>query len=253
MGIKNAKTLFDLLKKRTSSDLQYSMFPTVISSVNDMDSNGRQGVSAIIANYILKQGRPCTYEEIDQEFIKNRRYNENTVRYGMRRSDLLRYADGCLTHIDCLDLKDGQRLKTLCSCAMTVLERAAGIGQPYGTIDDLMESSCLPSISSSFSTTQTLVASLLAHSGKFRILGAKRNAFVLVDNQHDIRYISDLIRLILKDKYEGATSVSELSKFLHDNGVINSRVTHSMLTSAQDIVIQNEEIYISGNQYAERY
>jgi len=242
MGIDEPVLLFSLLQQYTE-DLLLSSYPQIYSAeLNERVRN--KGLMNEIVDHIKKKLAFCSYQELYEVFVDELGYSKNTVYFTINNNNIYRYLQGCIIHEETLGWTETKQTQ-LEQIAYAVYEEALKLGQCYGLIPELIESSKLPSLDNNVDWTELLIAELLEKNNNFKIIGNAKKVFVPTINSKYIKSVEDLLYELLKSKHNGAANLNDFAEELVDRGVVIKGITKNMLGESKKVSITGQEIILT--------
>jgi len=242
MGINEPILLFSLLQQYTD-DLLLSNYPQIYSAdLNDRLRN--KGIMNEIVDHIKSKKAFCSYQELYEVFVDELGYSKNTVYFALNNNIIYRYLQGCVIHEETLGWTETKQAQ-LEQIASGVYEEALNLGQFYGLIPDIIESSDLPNLDNNVDWTELLISELLEKHNNFKIIGNAKKVFVPTINSKHIESFEDLICEILKSRHKGAANLNDFTEELVDMGIVFKGITKSMLGESKKVCIAGQEIILT--------
>jgi hypothetical protein len=240
IGIHSPEMLYSILRLFGSGKFLLPRYPQIRLSGDD--EVVKAGVSRDIIEYILGKNDFCTISELENNFGKLG-YGQQSIWNIRYRDGIYNYLRGAIIHRETIKWSD-EKQRQLESIAMKLYNDFYRAGQYYGLIEEILELDSLPPLNYEINYTQLLLADLLVGNNNFIILGNARNAYVPSFNAYNIQSLEDLVSLLLKSKYEGAASLQDFEGFLVDSGIIQKRLTATMLGDCTNVIITGSEIIV---------
>lgn len=241
IGIDSHQGLFSLFQLLRPDEFDLRNYLTLRFNKDTGEEEKSRSIVKEIADYLEKEGRPCGYHEIYEIFVEGLGYKERII-YDCSREDCVRqYSGDSLVHTETLGL-DVTKMEKIDNSALELYNGCEKRGECYALIAKLVESNPLPNLKPGLYWTKALLADCLAKSGKFRVLGNTRNAYIPKANRFNINNLEDLVYEILKNKYNGAANLSEFSNELAMIGIVKKRITPGMFPDQEKIVFIGKEI-----------
>lgn len=244
MGITGPRMLFSVLQNFASDTLDCAGYPTV--RLQDAQEGGAwRGVVGEVEAYLQAQKRPCSTDEISEEFVDRLGYRPTTVFSIQYRGNVFRYLEGCLVHRETMGW-DAHKQSRVAEILRETCREARAAGERYAEIERIIESQedRLPPLAHGLPWTETLLADLTSRSDEFLLLGSARNALVTKPNDDGIASFEDLVMMILKDNYRGAANLEEFANALRARRIILKSLTSFMLGNQSRVVIAGHEIML---------
>lgn len=241
IGIATPYLLYSLLELYFSDKFSFTRFPSIFKK--DDSNLVRSGMESEVIKHIFNKQLPCSYSELIREFVDRLGYKPITV-YNIRYSDpILRYSEGVVVHVKNLNWTDAKQIK-IENAALQYLKERENAGKPFGSISDLYEFyyDLLPELPRSIHWTQSLFGELLCSNGKFRMIGAKQNAFISIPNLNNIYTLSDLLHFIIVNEYDGAENLDRFISDMKEAGILIKSLTPLMLGEGSKLVISGNVI-----------
>jgi hypothetical protein len=242
IGIDNPEILYSLFKLYAGDVIQTPNYPQIVSLDYQLDGENR-GVLNTFVEYIAQKKNPCSLDELECHFVEDLGYNLHWLYSIGLHDSIMRYSVGSLIHFDTLDWTTIKQ-QQLENQATLLIYQSRTAGRYYALVSHLYEYHQLPELGNGVIWTKTLLAELLAHDGKFRVLGTTRNAFVLWENEDRIESFEDLMYEILKNNYEGAAKLELLERDMREAGIIQKRITPGMLGNQERVCISDSVIML---------
>jgi hypothetical protein len=242
MGINDPALLFSVLQLYTH-DLVLNNSPQIYSSEGE-DNSKTMGIISTIVDYIKRKLSYCTLQELYEYFVDELGYSKNTVYFVLNNHKIYRYLQGCIIHEETLGWTDTKQTQ-LEQIASGVYEEALKLGQCYGLIPELIESSNLPSLDNNVDWTELLISELLEKNNNFKIIGNAKKVFVPTINSKHIESVEDLLYELLKSKHKGAANLNDFAEELVDLGIVIKGITKNMLGESKKVSIIGQEIILT--------
>lgn len=236
MGIDSPEMLYSALKIYTTDELDLSHYPIVRLADQELSETKNRGVIAEVVGYIQEKNAPCSFDELEAIFVEKLGYSDSNVYASANSENVLRFGRGTIVHIDTLEWTN-DRQHQLELQAQAALYKARASGRCYALASRLLENHELPRLGNSLVWTQTLLAGLLERGRKSRVLGNARNAFVSIPNDEGIKTFEDLMCNILRYQYEGASNLDSFEEDMREAGIIQKKITPSMLGDQEKVCI----------------
>jgi hypothetical protein len=240
-GIDNPVILSSLLRMYAADDLY-------INRSSQIQLRGKRltelSISNEIASYVRNKKTFCTYEQLENNFVKKLGYSEQIVYSAGLVDGLYRYLPSCLVHYDTIEWSR-EKQQQVEEIASRVYTNANSAGNLYGLVSLVIEDNSLPILDNNLYWNETLMSDLLSKSQNFNIIGNGQNAFVPIPNKDEIENIEDLLYLILKTQYNGAANLEDFIEDLRELGIIKKSITQGMLGKSEKIYIVRQEIMLT--------
>ncbi len=241
LGIDSPELLYSILQLYAGDRFNLNNYPQIRTGSKSVAK--RWGMIDDIVLYIRRKNTFCTRQELHNYFVEERGYSEQSIYLVGLRDDIFQYFDGCLIHKDVIDW-DQQKQEELESIALSLYKEEVNSGKYYALIDFLVESIHLKDLQAGLVWNNILLSDILSKSGKFKIIGSRKNAFVSLPNQFHIESLADLVCEILRKEENGAASLDLFSEKLVDLGIIVNRLTDNMLGGSEKVYIIGKEIML---------
>lgn len=244
IGISGPRMLFNVLREFASDTLNCNGYPTV--KVQTTQEAGKwRGVVADVEAFVKAQGRPCSSDELGEEFVDKLGYRPSTVFSVLYRGNVFRYLQGCVVHRDVIEWNDAKQLQ-LENVLRETYREARATGSAYGELDRVIEAreGQLPLLGQGLLWTSTLLADLAAKCDSFVVIGTAENAFVEIPNDLGILSLSDLVALLLRNEYGGAANHEQFTKAMRARNIVRKSLTALMLGDQSAVVIVDHEIML---------
>jgi len=240
-GIDNPVILSSLLQLYAVDDLYINRSSQI--RLRD-ESLTELSISNEIAKYVRSKKTFCTYEQLENNFVKELGYSEQIVYSAGLVDGLYRYLPSCLVHYDTIEWSK-EKQQQVEGIASRVYTKANSAGNLYGLVSLVIEDNSLPILGNNLYWSETLMADLLSKSKNFSIIGNGQNAFIPIPNKDEIESFEDLLYLILKNQYNGAANLEDFIEDLRELGIIKKRITQGMLGKSEKISIVRQEIMLT--------
>jgi hypothetical protein len=237
--------LYNALKTIAPDEIDYPGYPRICCVGKE---NPKELYYEII-EWLKNKEEPCSWGEMEDFFILERRFNENTLRSALQKEEIFRYAQGVFVHCDTLGITSNV-VRTLSATAEIEFKRSLNIGKHFALISDILNHHSLPPLKNRILWTQTLLTHMIDSMNDIKILGSARNAFICQPHPYHIETFEDLVYIMLKERDNGACLLKDFEKYLRTEGVIAKELTASMLHNQKKVAIQDGVLYI---QDAYRY
>jgi len=242
-GIDNPVILYSLLRLYAVDDfhMQHQHPQILLKSEGDVS---KIGILKEVAKYIRNKKSFCTYQELEDNFVKKLGYSEQIVYCASLMKGLYRYLPRCLVHHDTIEWSNEKQSK-LEDIATREYTEADLVGESYGLVSFVIEDVSLPKLGNNLDWTETLTADLLSKNKNFKVIGNGRNAFIPFPNKYEIESFEDLLYMILKKQYNGAVDLEDFIEDLQELGIIKKRITKNMLCKSEKVSIIGQEIMLT--------
>jgi len=246
LGITTPILLYSLIQFFFSDQFDFSRYPQISLEKQSESGKGTMGVASEVIQYILDKNAPCGFGELYQHFVDELGYKQYSVYNVHFNSQILRYSESVVVHIDSLHWCD-EKQDALESIASGHIKNLTCGGRFYGLISDLFEFSHeqLPCLPEHICWTSTLMGELLSRGGKYRILGIARNAYVSIPNDRNIETFDDLIGHILNTNYDGAANFDQFVLDMRSAGILKKSLTPVMLKEDGPVVIDGNVVKLA--------
>jgi len=245
-GIDSPELLFSLLQFYEDDEIEAQKYPQLRLALETENNKRRSGILYEVAAYIKNKHSFCTYQELEDYFVKKLGYSERTVYFIVYRDYIYKYLPSCLIHHDIIEWTE-EKQKQLGKVALQVYSDAVAAGKYYGLVENIIEIEYdnLPILANDICWTEMLLAELLNKSSNFKVIGSRKNAFVTLPNKFNIETFEDLLYVILKNDYNGAANLEEFARDLKEIGIIERGITKSMLDNSEKVTILGGEIILT--------
>lgn len=237
--IDSPELLFSLLRLHAADAVGTGHYPLLVCP--DQSAPSSLSMFESVEEYVRSKGGPCTFQELEEEFVEKRKYGAQTVFAVAHRHHVHRYLPASVIHEDSLGL-DARSVRDLHRVAARRCADDFGAGRRFSTALDLLEEGRLPPLPEGIVWTTQLVASMLQRSGGFALLGNSRNAFVALPNALGIETFGDLVSVLVREDYGGGVNLEVLESRLREEGVILRQLTAAMLDDNPSVAISGMEI-----------
>jgi len=243
LGINGPNYLYSLFRVYASDKLDLSEYPKIAIYTNNEGNKGRH-LRTEIVDYIKNYNAPCSYQELENIFVKNRGYREESMYLISNSNELIRYSPGCFIHKETIGL-DNVIENNIYNIAYKELADARTSGKIYGDIRILIENYKLPKLRNGILWTETLLSELIKKSVHFKIMGTTQYIYIDNNNERKIDCFADFIYYILKDIFMGATNLNELEKYLIKIGTIKNNIPKNIFDNYNNMRKIGNEIFIA--------
>jgi hypothetical protein len=240
-GVDSASLLYALLRLHQPSDLDLTRYPTV-ARLRSGEAH-KQGVIALVEEHVRKKAAPCSYQELEDRFVKKGGYSEQSVYQVRYRPQVFRYLSASLVHADTIGW-DPEMQQTIEEEALRLYSDAVAGGACFSTASQLAEVGTLPKLKSDVVWTAELLADLIGRGDKFLVLGNAHNAYLPIDNNFGISTFADLVAEILERQWRGGANLQEFATCLRAEGVILRNLTSGMLDHSARVAVRGQEIVL---------
>ena len=244
-GISDPVILYNALKTIAPDELDYPGYPRICRAGKEKT----KGFNDEVIEWLKSKSELCSWDELEDYFVRERKFNENTLRAALHKEEIFRYAQGVFVHGDTLGITSDEE-RIVYAAAEKEFERSLNIEKPFALISDILNHYSLPQLKNEILWTQTLLAHIFDSLKGVKILGSARNAFICLPHPSHIETFEDLVYILLKEREGGACLLADFKKYLQTEGVIEKELTASMLHDQKKVTIQDGVLYI---QDAERY
>lgn len=246
LGITTPMLLYSLIQFFFSDQFDFSRYPQISLEKQSESGKGTMGVASEVIQYILDKNAPCGFGELYQHFVDELGYKQYSVYNVHFNSQILRYSESVVVHIDSLHWCD-EKQDALESIASVHMKNLTCGGRFCGLISDLFEFSHeqLPCLPEHICWTSTLLGELLSRGGRYRILGIARNAYVSIPNDCNIETFDDLISHILNANYDGAANLDQFVSDMRSAGILKKSLTPVMLKEDGPVVIDGNVVKLA--------
>lgn len=246
LGITTPMLLYSLIQFFFSDQFDFSRYPQISLEKQSESGKGTMGVASEVIQYILDKNAPCGFGELYQHFVDELGYKQYSVYNVHFNSQILRYSESVVVHIDSLHWCD-EKQDALESIASVHMKNLTCGGKFCGLISDLFELSHeqLPCLPEHICWTSTLMGELLSRRGKYRILGIARNAYVSIPNDRNIETFDDLISHTLNANYDGAANLDQFVSDMRSAGILKKSLTPVMLKEDGPVVIDGNVVKLA--------
>jgi len=238
-GIDSPELLFSLLRRVEPDGLVTGRYPLLVRP--DHSAPSSLSMFESVEEYVRSKGGPCSFQELEEEFVEKRKYGAQTVFAVAHRHHVHRYLPASVIHEDSLGLDDWG-VRDLHRMAAQRCADDAAAGRHFSTALDLLEEGRLPPLPEGIVWTPQLVASMIHRSGDFALLGNARNAFVTRPNALGIETFGDLVAVLVREDYGGGVNLEVLESRLREEGVTLRQLTVAMLDGNPSVAISGMEI-----------
>jgi transcriptional regulator with XRE-family HTH domain len=243
MGITSAEMLYSVLRECDFHELEVRTYPQISLANRRRKPGEGRGVTTDVVSFIRQKSAPISFEELEERFVEDLGYREQTVHAAVLVHGVLRYGQGSVVHLGALAWSD-QKQTLLERAAFSELERNLTRGWVHGLASDLLEGRDLPDIGGRIPWTKTLLSELLILDRRFRLLGSTHNAFLAIPNKDGIENLGDLVARELRLQFGGAASLEQMQNRLRELGIIERRLTPTMLGAAPDAVVDGNLVLL---------
>ena len=246
LGISTPMLLFSLIQFFYSDQFDLSRYPKICLAGHMVDGNRTTGVATEVIRYITEKGTPCSFAELYQYFVDELGYKQASVYNIHFNRQVIRYSEGVVVVLESLDWTE-EKQAALEMLAANHLSNRESVCKPFGLISHLYEYSHdkLPEITDQISWTPTLIGELLSRSGRYRIIGTPRDAFVPIPNSRAIESLDDLLNYILEVDYDGAANIDQFISDMRDAGILRKSLTSIMLGEDSHVVIEGNVVRLA--------
>jgi DNA-binding transcriptional regulator YdaS (Cro superfamily) len=244
MGISGPRMLISVLRNFASETLEFSGLQTVtLQSARNVGE--WRGVARDVEAYLQEKKRPCSSDEIGEEFVERRGYRPGAVFSVLHRGNVFRYLEGCLVHRTTIEW-DERKHERIIGVFHDAYREAHNAGSLYAELEMVIEEREreLPTLASGLPWTETLLADIATKCEGFALLGNTDNALVEVPNDLGVASLEDLVAVILKNEYSGAANHEEFSETMRIRRIVRKNLTPSMLGNQSRVVIADREIML---------
>lgn len=244
IGINTPELLFSLFRIYASDEIGTRNYPQI--NLIDEDIDKGRGVLKEVVEYIKNKKGHCSYQEIEDYFVTKLGYSEQIIYFVSREKNIHRYLQSCLIHNDTIEWTE-EKQKLLDKLALQVYSDAVAAGKYYGLVENILEIEYdnLPILANDICWTETLLAELLNKSSNFKVIGSRKNVFVTLPNKFNIETFGDLLYVILKNDYNGASNWEDFARDLKEIGIIERGITKTMLDNSEKVTISGGEIILT--------
>ncbi|RIE15820.1 hypothetical protein SMC1_09390 [Candidatus Cryosericum septentrionale] len=246
-GIDSPELLFSLMRLSDAHGVTAAHYPLLAHSAQDAPTS--VSVLENIEEYVRAKKGPCSYQELEEEFVERRKYSAPTVYAIVHRHHVYRYLPGSVIHEDSIGLSTSD-FEVVYHAAAERFAADIAAGNCFSTIRAMLEEDVLPEIAVGVVWTEQLVASMLERTGGFLLLGNGRNAFATRPNPLGIEIFGDLVSWLVRRDYGGGVKLSVLESRLRDEGVILKQLTASMLDGQGSVSIRGMEVVATEGVHA---
>ena len=205
------------------ADDEFRVKGGAIEQSNKTDKARRQSLLAYaVHEYLIEMKRPCSYDELEDEFTRNRGFKANRVRNACMHSHVLRASPASVVHLAALEWSKPKETD-LIERARTHYRTARSAGHIIAKVRDLLEAENLPHLGNGVIWTDVLLSELLVLSGNFHCIGPSFTSFTAVNNDLNIATIEDVVVYLLRNEYRGVADAEVLKEHLINMGVVSSR------------------------------
>ena len=243
IGIENPIMLYSILRLDTQDELDLTKYPKVCLANQESSAKESRSVISEVINYLQHKKAPCSFSDLEDIFIKKQGYSEINIYKIFNTNKIFRFGRGSLVHINALEWTN-EKQSQIEDYARDAFKQANQRESYCALISDLLEYYSLPQLANNILWTQTLLGELIMRNGVFRTLGNARNAFVEIPNEKGIESFEDLIYQILKNSHEGASNLYCFQEEMHEAGIIQKKITPSMLGDQRKVCISGQLIML---------
>ncbi|MFA4835145.1 MAG: sigma factor-like helix-turn-helix DNA-binding protein [Dehalococcoidia bacterium] len=241
-GVHSPEMIHSLLRLYDSDRLSVERYPQIRLPGEEMAAN--HGIAQNIEEYIKSKKGFCTITELEKHFVDKLGYSPQSIYSVQQKGAVVTYMRGVLIHKQTIGWSQ-EKQDQLEHIAETIYLGSFKGGQCFGTIDQILEAAALPELDNDVLYSRDLLADLLTQGEKFLVVGNARNVYVPIDNLSAIKTFGDLVYVLLKTQYNGASNLHEFTDTMVDRGIILRRLTPSMLGDSQRVTILNNEILLT--------
>ena len=243
MGVGSPEMLYSVLRDCDFMELELRAYPRISVASKKGRSGQARSVMADVVAYIQRKSAPVSFAELEDKYVEELGYREQTVHAAAFAEGVLRYGQGSVVHQETLAWSD-ERQVLLERAALAIIERSRERGWVHGLASDMIEGGGLPDLAGGVPWTQTLVGELLSLGKRFRLVGNARNAFVAIPNREGIQSLDDLAARLLRLEFDGASDVASFEERLRAVGVIKGRLAGAKLGEASRVVVTDHLVLL---------
>lgn len=239
-GITDSMMLYSLFECYYSGVVNLGRYPIVARGYSDAALESKT-IKEHILEYIRDYGKPCPFEALENRFIDELGYREQTVFSVAKMDEIVLYHYGCVLLLETIgwDITKQELLET---SAHELYSNSIQAGFCFGRVSSLAESTNLPRLPMGLHWSRTMIAELLKRGGKFLVLGNGQEAFVPKVNPHGITNFESLVGTILHEQWGGGVGISDLQRSLVSYGIVKKSLTRAMLGGERVVTIKSGEV-----------
>lgn len=247
-GIDNPIMLYSILSVECPYDIEFPRFPNIIGTANNDNTITVRYFAEAVMSFIEQANRPLAFEELQQEFAKNRGYSSTAI-YNLIANrgtelGLIKCAKSFIISTTLIGW-NAQKQQMLVETAKKEYDSNHSKEQPFYTASALIEDATLPDLNGIVHWSEVLLSDLLELSTEFIVLGNMRNAYLPKINNYGITTFGELVHYVLKNNFNGIAKFDDLSELLQEQEVVIKSVTPSMLVGYENIRYNETVVYIS--------
>ncbi|MBL0381418.1 MAG: hypothetical protein JKP90_17645 [Desulfofustis sp. PB-SRB1] len=239
-SIDGSVMLYSILQAFAPDAFSLTRYPR-IACRSEKEESGRQTIRMRVLDFVRVAHAPCTYETLEEQLVKRLGYKEQQIYSVVREPDVCLYHPGCVVHMDALGWNQVKQGELECQAAKA-FNAARKAGRHFARISHLLEMASLPALPSGLHWSRPLIADLLTKGERFLVLGNSREVYLPRENDLELHTLQDLVALLLDAEWGGAANRSAFEDALVQSGIIKKRLTPTMLSPGNKVVIQNGEI-----------
>lgn len=239
LGIQSSKMLYSLLRHFFSDAYNLPRFPHI----------SRQGGNAIslnkaLKNYLKERATVVSIDECALHF-DTLGYSSAQMKARIPNIDgVFTYYPKCIIHSDVLgwNSKKGDAFREVLESAF---KKRLGMGFPIGDLQEVFDEyeDALPELENGFGWTGELMSSVASGINQVSVIGNAKRAYTVSSLSDEISNLGDLVNHTVKNVFRGGCSRRELTKWMHENGVVLKQLTPSMFQLKDGLVMTEYECY----------
>jgi len=253
IGIVSPELLYYAFQAECSDEIVLNNYPQIRSIHSySIDSTHQVSIKNEIISYVKEKKAPCSYSELEDEFVLGRGYRQYYIYNTAQEECLYKYVESYVVHRETI-LWTPVKQNLVENIANELLVISNREGQVYALIEQIQESNKLPELPFKMVWTDTLLADILMRSENFAVLGTRKNAFVKIPNRFKIYSFEDLIHSILENNHNGVTSLPEFEEELRKKRILTSIIPKKVFEKGDRVILIGNSLMTKEVYNAERY
>ena len=142
-GIESPELLFSLIRLSDADRVSAARYPLLIRTAQGAPTS--VSILESIEDYIRIKNGPCSYQELEEEFVERRKYRTPAVYGIVHRHHVYRYLPGSVIHEDSLGLSTSD-FEAVNRTAAEHFATDVSAGNFFSTVRDMLEEDALPEL-----------------------------------------------------------------------------------------------------------